>query len=64
MEFLQVKNNRLMFYFHVREFYLDNLCFLCSLPQINLEKQILQKYRQPTILENSRLGFIESDHEN
>ena len=30
----------------------------------NLEKQILQKYREPTILENSRHGFIESVHEN
>ena len=30
----------------------------------NLEKRILQKYRVPTILENSRLGFIESVHES
>ena len=28
------------------------------------KKQILQKLREPTILENSQLGFIESVHEN
>ena len=30
----------------------------------NLEKRILQKEREPTILENSRLSFIESVYEN
>ena len=37
-----------------------------TLPQqINkLEKRILQKKREPTILEDSRLGFIESVSEN
>ena len=30
------------------------------LPLNNLGKRILQKYREPTILKNSRLGFIES----
>ena len=30
----------------------------------NLEKRILQKKREPTILENSRLCFIWSIHEN
>ena len=32
----------------------------------NLEKRILQKWREPTITEelNNRLGFIESVHEN
>ena len=30
----------------------------------NLEKErILQKLREPTILENNRLGFLESLHE-
>ena len=30
----------------------------------NLEKRIPQKYREPKMLENSRLCFIESVHEN
>ena len=33
-------------------------------PLNSLEKLILQKYREPTILENSRDGFIESVNEN
>ena len=28
------------------------------------KKRIVQKKREPTILKNSRLGFIESVHEN
>ena len=33
-------------------------------PLNNMVKRILKKWREPTILENSRLGFIESVHEN
>ena len=36
---------------------LDSIYYMT---QNNLEKQILQKWRKPTILENSRLRFIES----
>ena len=32
--------------------------------QSSLEKRTLQKKREPTILENSRFGFIASVHEN
>ena len=37
---------------------------LQDLRRNNLEKQILQNLREPTILKNSKLFFIESVHEN
>ena len=33
-------------------------------PQYNLEKRIIQEQREPTRIENSRLGFIEPLNEN